>query len=171
MHLKHRQTTAPAYSNSSHFNHESMKAFITECNNDALRTVYLKWKTKQQLQHRELLIWIQTHFFQYNNNTKLFSELVPVPVLQVWVQRLRIWACYRLCVWRMFKVSRSIRSRSRQSASAIVLWAPLLFSQWEGSLLSCSFVRRTSCFWTESAKINYSRNYSVPCLRDLRMHL
>uniref|UniRef100_A0A0E9SH48 Uncharacterized protein n=1 Tax=Anguilla anguilla TaxID=7936 RepID=A0A0E9SH48_ANGAN len=44
----------------------------------------------------------------------------------------------------MFSVSRSIRSRSRQSASAMVVWAPLLFNQWAGSLLSCSLVRRTS---------------------------
>lgn len=41
-------------------------------------------------------------------------------------------------------MSRSIRSRRRQRASAMVVWAPLLFSQWEGRRLSCSFDKWTS---------------------------
>uniref|UniRef100_A0A8C0JL09 Ubiquinol-cytochrome c reductase complex assembly factor 5 n=1 Tax=Canis lupus dingo TaxID=286419 RepID=A0A8C0JL09_CANLU len=35
----------------------------------------------------------------------------------------------RLYAWRMLRVSRSIKSRRRQRASAMVVWAPLLFSQ------------------------------------------
>lgn len=49
---------------------------------------------------------------------------------------------YRLYACRMFSVSRSIKSRSRHRASAMVVCAPLLFSQWEGRRLSCSLVRR-----------------------------
>ncbi|TNN84388.1 hypothetical protein EYF80_005381 [Liparis tanakae] len=40
----------------------------------------------------------------------------------------------------MFRESLSIRSRRRHSASAMVVWAPLLFSQCAGSRLSCSLV-------------------------------
>lgn len=51
---------------------------------------------------------------------------------------------YRLCAWQMFRESLSIRSRRRHNASAMVVWAPLLFSQWAGSRLSCSLVRWAS---------------------------
>lgn len=47
----------------------------------------------------------------------------------------------------MFRESLSIRSRRRHSASAMVVWAPLLFSQWAGNLLSCSLVRWASRLW------------------------
>lgn len=78
--------------------------------------------------------------------------------------------CYRLCAWRMFRVSCSIRSRIRQSASAIVLWAPLLFSQWVGSLLSCSFVRRTSCFLTEGAKTSHQSSFQTIRIYSCWLH-
>lgn len=88
---------------------------------------------------------------------KTFSELSPLPVSQAQrEQRLKEQTCYRLCACRIFRVSCSIRSRIRQRASAMVLWAPLLFNQWLGSLLSCSFVRRTSCFLTKGTKTSQS---------------
>lgn len=133
---------------------------MTVINNNALRAVYLKCKTKITASTQKEAFMTTNTFFKWQHKVNTFSERNPLPVSQAQrAQRLRTRACYRLCVWRMFKVSRSIRSRSRQSASAIVLWAPLLFSQWDGSLLSCSFVRRTSCFWTESAQIKH-KNYT-----------
>lgn len=44
----------------------------------------------------------------------------------------------------MLSVSLIIKSLSRHNASTIVVWAPLLFSQWEGRRLSCSLLRRVS---------------------------
>lgn len=44
----------------------------------------------------------------------------------------------------MLSVSFIIRSRSLHKASAIVVWAPLLFSQWVGRWLSCSLLSRQS---------------------------
>lgn len=114
------------------------------------------WSVKQKTASTQKAAFMTTNtfLFKWQHKKNTFSELDSLPVSQVQrEQRLRIQTCYRLCVWRTFRVSRSIRSRSRHSASAIVLCAPLLFSQWDGSLLSCSFVRRTSCFWTESAQI------------------
>lgn len=54
---------------------------------------------------------------------------------------------------RILSVSFIIRSRSRHNASAIVVWAPLLFSQWVGRRLSCSLVSRQSFLCAEGMKI------------------
>lgn len=64
----------------------------------------------------------------------------------------------------MFSESRSIRSRRRHKASAMVVWAPLLFSQWTGSLLSCSLVRWVSRLWAAGQdKIFDGTHYNIGC--------